>query len=713
MEGNHRPNALRACAAALLLAGAGCGPAPQPAATPPPAPRHIVFITIDTLRADRVGSYGRRDAATPNLDRLAREGALAPQATAQTPLTRPSHTTIFTGRYPAEHGVRDNVSAALSTDVPTLAEQFATHGFQTAAFISSVVLSSQSGLSRGFQTYSEKFGDEGADDARFLNTVQRRGDIPTGEAIDWLRAHAADRTFLWLHLYDPHDPYEPPEPFASRFAERPYDGEVAWSDELVGRIDGALDAAGIRDESLTIVTSDHGEGLGEHGESIHGFFIYESTLRVPFIARGPGIPAGTRLDATLRQVDLFPTLLDLAGLPRSGAVVSGRSVAGALRGRQTLREEPSFAESLTPLVHYGWSDLRSVRDGRWKYILAPRPELYDLARDPDEQHNLEPAEPSRARALRAGLDAHLRQESALSRTASSPASIPPELLEKLGALGYVGGGAPSGGKSTGADPKDKIDEYKTLNGLMRDGLVQLRAGNNAASAARFQALIARGVDSFEAHYYFGRALVRQRKWPDAAIHFEKAIERLPVYGQAYVGLADCRLAMGDGAAAIAALQKGQEKSPRDVELIEREAEVWRRLEHPERAIAAYERELPMVPKDPLVRIRLGELYRDAGDPQRAIAMLKEAVRLDPGTASYWNSLGMVLGGNNDLPDAEAAFREAVTRDGTNAQYAYNLGLVLERRGSRADALVWYRKALTLNPRFAAPRDRLADAARSR
>ena len=673
-----------------------------------------MFITIDTLRADRVGIYGRQDAATPNLDRLAREGAMAPEATAHTPLTRPSHTTIFTGLYPSEHGIRDNVSAALPADVPTLAEQFERRGFQTAAFISSVVLSSQSGLSRGFATYSENFADDNkADDARFLNSIQRRGDVATAEAIDWLRAHAAAPTFLWLHLYDPHDPYEPPEPFASRFAERPYDGEVAWSDELVGRVDRALTAAGIRDQTVTIVTSDHGEGLGEHREEIHGFFIYETTMRVPFIARGPGIPAGTKLNTTLRHVDLFPTLLDLAGMPPPGRTLPGRSVAAALRGAQTLQEEPSFAESLTPLVHYGWSDLRSVRDGRWKYILAPRPELYDLARDPEELHNLEPAEPARARALRAGLDLQLRQEKQLSRTASSPASIPPELLEKLGTLGYVSSGGPSAGGSSGADPKDKIDEYKILNGLMREGLMHLRAGELDASAERFGKLAARGVDSFEVHYYFGRVLARQRKWSAAAAHFEKAIERLPVYGQAYQGLADSRLAMGDGAGAIAALQKGQEKSPRDVELIEREAEIWRRLEHPERAIAAYERELPMVPKDALVRVRLGELYRNAGDPQRAIAMLKEAVKLDPATASYWNSLGMVLGGNGDLPDAERAFREAVARDANDAQYAYNLGLVLERRGSRADAIEWYRKALALNPRFAAPRDRLAAAAASR
>ena len=719
MAGSPRPPSRGRRAAGrgvVLLAtcAAACG-GPRPVTSNvQPAPRHIVLVTIDTLRADRLGCYGNRDVATPNIDRLARDGALMSQATSHVPMTRPSHTTIFTGLYPAQHNIRDNVSPSLGADVPTLAEQFERAGFETAGFVSSVVLSSQSGLARGFRTYSQKFADQEENDARFLNTIQRRGDVATGEAIDWIKGHGADRTFVWLHLYDPHDPYEPPEPYASRYADRPYDGEVAWSDELVGRLDRALADAGIRDDTLLVVTSDHGEGLGEHRESVHGFFVYETTLHVPMIAKGPGVRPGTRIDATTGLIDLFPTLLTAAGLPIPGEPKrQGRSLSRAWKGEETLGDEPSFAESLTPLVHYGWSDLRSVRDGRWKYILAPRSELYDLSRDAGELNNLEPSEPARARAMRTGLERQLRSEAAQSHATGEPPAVSPDLLEKLGALGYVSPGAPSSRAATGADPKDKIDEYKTLNRLMREGLVALRTKNYAATADRMRTLAGKGVDSFEVHYYFARALAGQRKCPEAAGHFTRALELLPAFGQAYIGLADCQAAAGDATAAAATLERGVAANPRDPQLLERTAELWRRLERTDKAIALYERELPLAPSDALVRVRLGELYRDAGDPTRAIALLQEAVKLDPKDASSWNALGMVLGGTGDLAGAEQAFREATGRDARDAQYAYNLGLALERQGNVRDASSWYQKALERNPAFAAARGRLDAGRRKR
>src|SRR6266571_3746309 len=339
----------RARLAVLALLGAACGRSPEAR----PTPRHLVLVTIDTLRADRLGCYGSTSVATPNLDRLAREGALAEDATVHVPLTRPSHVTIFTGLYPAEHGVRDNVSPSLAPAVPVLAEVLQKSGFATAAFVSSIVVSRQSGLARGFETYSDRFQVE-ADDARFLDQIQRRGDGPTAEAIAWLEAPRAGRRFVWLHLYDPHEPYEPPEPYASRYAGRPYDGEVAWSDELVGRLDAALERVGLGKDTLLVVTSDHGEGLGEHGEEAHGYFVYEATLRVPLLARGPGVPPGTRVPTTFRSVDLLPTLLDVLGVPPpAGARFSGRSLAGPLRGGPEPASEPTYAESLTPLLHYG------------------------------------------------------------------------------------------------------------------------------------------------------------------------------------------------------------------------------------------------------------------------------------------------------------------------------------------------------------------------
>ena len=689
----------------MVAASAACAQGP-PAAPTVRMARHVLVVTIDTLRADRIGAYGNTTVATPNLDRLAREGAMALHASAHSPLTRPSHVALFTGLYPAEHGIRDNVSPPLAKSVPVLAEILQQRGFRTGAFVSSIVLSKQSGLGRGFAHYSDQF-EVGEDDARFLNTIQKRGDATVAEAVTWLGEPGPERRFGWVHLYDPHDPYEPPEPYASRYAGRPYDGEVAWSDELVGRLDTALGAAGLRDDTLLLVTADHGEGLNEHDEAVHGFFVYETTLRVPFLARGPGITPGTRLGVVARTVEVMPTVLELLGLKEATPAVSGRSLAGTLGGAP-LDDEPTFAESLTPLIHYGWSDLRAIRDGRWKYILAPRPELYDLDRDPGERQNLVDQEPARARAYRAGIEQRLRKEQAAVRDPGSVASVPPDLLEKLGALGYVSSGGAATNKASGADPKDQLDEYQTLNTLMREGLINLREGRHAVSLERFRGLFDRGIDSFEAHYYAARALTGLKRWREAAAHYESALQKLPSYSAAYLGLADAHLADGKAPLALAAIRRGLQAAPDDPRLVEREGDLARQLGDRVLAARAYERVAQMAPKDALVRVKLGELYRDTGRPADAARLLRDAVNLEPATASYWNSLGMVLAGGGDLPGGEAAFRQAVTRDGANAQYAYNLGLALARQNKRDEAVAQFTRALELNPQFAAARQRLAE-----
>src|SRR6185295_6351270 len=336
--------------------------------------------------------------------------------------------------------------------------------------------------------------------------------------------------------------------------------------------------------TLLVVTSDHGEGLDEHGEAVHGFFVYETTLRVPLLFRGPGVVPGTRVQTTARSIDLLPTVLDVLGVAApAGAHLAGRSLAAVLRGGAQLPETTTYAESLTPRLHYGWSDLRALREGRWKYILAPRPELYDLQDDPGETRNLASEPSPRADALRAQLVA-------LERAAPSPdaaGAIPPELVEKIGALGYLGGGTAPSGASSGADPKDKLEDYKAVNRLMREGLTRLRAKDYGGSAARLQALLDRGIDSFEVRYYLARALVGQRRCPQAEAHFEAAARHLPGFGPAYVGLADCRAAAGQTAAALTVLKEGQKKNPRDARLVEAEARLWRRLEKPRAAVAAY------------------------------------------------------------------------------------------------------------------------------
>ena len=367
-----------------------------------------------------------------------------------------------------------------------------------------------------------------------------------------------------------------------------------------------------------------------------------------------------------------------------------------------------------PLVHYGWSDLRALRLGSWKYILAPRPELYDLEHDPGERQNLIEQQPARAKSLRSGLEQRLKQEqTALVSADRTTAAVPPDLLEKLGALGYVSGAGASAARATGADPKDKIEDYKTLNTLMREGLVNLREQRFAASLDRFQGLFRRGVDSFESHYYAARALVGLKRWREAAAQYEQALRQLPVYSAAYIGLADAHLADGKPALALEALRRGQKALPDDPRLVDREGDIARRTGDLGLASRSWERVMQMAPADALVRVKLGELYRDAERPADAARLMREAVRLDPSVASYWNALGMVLGGSGDLPGAEQAFREAATRDRSDAQYAYNLGLALARQNKRAEAAAEFQRTLDIDPRFTPARQRLAELAQGK
>lgn len=606
---------------------------------------------------------------------------MADEATAHAPLTRPSHVSLFTGLLPLETGVRDNISPAVLSSTPLLAEVLRHAGFATAAVISSVVLEPSSGLNRGFDTYAARF-EGGTGEAQFLGSVQKKGDTATREAIAWLDGmrsrpdSSGQRLFLWLHLYDPHDPYEPPEPYATRYADRPYDGEVAFSDHLVGRLDDALGRHALRGETLLLVTSDHGEGLGEHRETLHGFFTYQTTLRIPFLARGPGIAAGTRLFNTVRLVDVFPTVLDLLGVAApAGASLAGVNLAPALRGGAKSAEPVTYAESLVPLLHFGWSDLRVVREGRWKYIQAPRPELYDLQNDPGERTNLASTQSSKADSMRAALGRFLEAERKAAASTPAGTAVPAELLERLGALGYVGGSAPAKTRTPGADPKDKVEEFRFANESIREGLLRFHARDYKASVALFQGVLRRGVSSFEVHFYLARGLFAQRRFGEAASHFEEATRRAPAHADAWEGLARCRRIAG-------------------------------RLSE---ARAAFETALPLAPKSARLRMELGELLRAMGVIDEAIRRQREAVDLAPAEASYWNSLGMTLGGNGQAVEAEKCFREAWRLDDKNHRHAYNLGLILLRQGRAGEARTFFEAALRLNPGFAPAREQLRAA----
>ena len=364
---------------------------------PSPKSVNVVVVTLDTLRADRLSSYGFRGIRTPNIDGVAAEGVLFEQATATAPMTLPSHASIFTGLIPPHHGVRDNGGFFLDPSKVTLAERMKQAGYATGAFVGAWVLDSRWGLDQGFDTYSDHF-DLSKYKVVNLGTVQKKGDEVMDLALPWLESVKQKPFFAWVHLYDPHTPYEPPEPFASRHKGQPYLGEVAYTDQVVGRLVSWLKTAGVWDHTVLVLTADHGESLGEHAEKTHTFFIYDATVHVPFIVRTPWGDRG-RSQAQVATVDLMPTVLDLVGLPPEEGI-DGRSLARLVLDPGADAGGRAYSETYFTRFHYGWQHLRALRDGTWKYIDAPKPELYAIREDPGETKNVFKAYSLRAEDLR-------------------------------------------------------------------------------------------------------------------------------------------------------------------------------------------------------------------------------------------------------------------------------------------------------------------------
>lgn len=430
---------LRRAAAVVAVAALGSGTAGAR-----PSEMNVLIITLDTTRADRLSPYGYMDAAMPALERLAREATVFNQAVSVSPLTLPAHTTVFTGLLPPTHGVRDNADRPLAATHTTLAELFRAQGFRTAAFIGSAVLDRERGLAQGFDVYS----DVGRDQRRPGNEPQRAAAQVIDEAAKWLASDGRRRFLLWAHLYDPHHPYDPPEPFRSETRDA-YVGELAFVESQIGRLLRVLDERGLRDHTIVVVVGDHGESLNEHGEEHHGIFLYESVLRVPLMIRMPGI-AARRVPEVVRITDVMPTVLALAGI--DAPAVDGVSLVDLMTGRRHGLDLEAYAESLYP-QRFGWSPLYALRDSRYKFIDAPKPELYDLARDPFEERNIVAERSTIAEAMKRRLDAIAAKTPSEVHQASAAPS--PETRARLTSLGYFAG--PKATASTGGklpDPKD-------------------------------------------------------------------------------------------------------------------------------------------------------------------------------------------------------------------------------------------------------------------
>jgi choline-sulfatase len=586
--------------ALLAAAPAGCGAPSSGPARGAALARNLVLITIDTLRADHVGVYGYAAARTATLDRLGREGVRFDRAFAPAPITLTSHASLLTGRYPPGHGARDNGVAASST-VPTLAGTLHDRGYATAAFVAAYPLDRRFGLARGFDVYGDRMSR--GPDGRLAS--ERPARVVIDEALGWLSSgrQAGKAFFLWVHLFEPHAPYGDPERDRARPLIERYDEEVATADREAGRLVAALGP--ILGETLIVAASDHGEAFGEHGEIGHSLFVYDTTLRVALIARGPGIPAGRVVGDPVSLVDAAPTVLRLLGVQPFDA--DGLDLRAAIGG-EPLPPRPLYAESFAPLLEFGWSPLRAVRDGRWKAIAAPRPELYDVEADRGETRDL---------TARGSTPAELPRLLARIERFSGPDPPPTmmpggagaDALARLGALGYVQGGrAPSGPRP---DPKDRRD--------LAARIARVTSGETFGDERMtlLRAILADDPGNGQMHLRLGDELLRRSRWAEAERNFEAAVAlRLPT-ADPYLGLAACQARAGRSAAAIESLRRGAAAEPGNPVVMANLGLLEGRLGHIDAAIAHLRDALTIDPELHEARFNLALTYARAGRRQEA------------------------------------------------------------------------------------------------
>lgn len=500
-------------AAAGLVAGilAGVWWATRPATGGP-----IVVISIDTLRADRLPLYGYTAGRTPAIDAFARDAVTFDRAYAHAPQTLPSHASMFTGQLPFEHAVRDNLGFTLPETAVTLPEVLRDAGYMTAGFVSSFVIRADTGIAQGFTTYDAQFPAAASD--RSPGQVQRPGPQTLEAANRWLDNLTETRAFVFFHIYEPHKPYAPPAAF--RDIPDAYDGEVAFADDIVGGLIASLKRRGWYDRATIVITADHGEGLGDHGEEEHGLFLYDEVIRVPLVIKLPGrVNAGTRRSEPVQHIDLMPTLTALAGVD-APAGLRGRDLRPLLTGAGTITPQGMYAEALYARYHFGWSELTSLTDERYRYIRAPREELYDLDRDPDERANLIDDRAPAAAALRAALTSMVDD-----RPLDAPALVSDADRQRLAALGYVGtqSSGPPVTSSTLPDPKDKAHILRQY----REAIDHLSALRLVEGARGLATILEDDPNMTDVWSQYATTLVRLGQLPEAYAAWREVVSRKP------------------------------------------------------------------------------------------------------------------------------------------------------------------------------------------
>jgi arylsulfatase A-like enzyme/Flp pilus assembly protein TadD len=630
----------------------------------------VLLITIDTLRADHLGCYGYQRGSTPAMDALAKQAAKFEHAFAPVPLTLPSHAALLTGTYPFYNGVRDQPGFRLPDDIPTLAVCFSQAGYATAAVLGSPVLARRFGLARGFNEYDDRFGATTQKQEAGLPDIKRPAGSVVERALAWLDGHPPGKPFfLWLHFYDPHLPYRAPEPFRGRFADHPYDGEIAYTDSALGRLFAGLRARGLFDSSVIALTADHGEGLGDHGESTHGYFIYDSTLRVPLLVKMASTIRVAEIRTPVSLVDLAPTLLRLAGIT-APSNMQGTDFSKSVITGEEPQPRPVYAEAMYPLLHLGWNPLRALISERpagpagreaVKYIQVPRPEVYNLASDPKEMRNEYASHQAEAAAMSKELAAFVRTHAPAK---PSPARVPAsgETAELFASFGYVGaaGAATPAFTTSRRDPKEGVGEHEQL----------LRAAH-AFQARQYEVasrilgeVLQKDPQQPLALDYLGTIQFLRRDFEAARATYGRLLQTAPYYPTAYSELGHTEALLGNRAEAQRLYRRAREMDPSN----------------------------PRPPRE------LGLLLLDEGKLAQAEELLHQALELDPADVFALNALGEAEVRQEDYQDAAAILQRALEVSPQSVPVRLNLGFVYLQLKRFSDVERQMRETLQLDPR---------------
>ena len=589
---------------------------------------NVILITLDTVRADRMGFLGSRRGLTPNLDMVARDGVVFEQAYSQAPLTPVSHAAILTGTYPQFHQVHD-FGNKLSAKLPYLPALLKSRGYTTGAFVSSIILDPKNGFApgfeRGFDVYDAGFHRQRKGENRF-QSIQRRADDTLGHAMPWLESNAQRPFFMFLHLWDAHDPYTPPEPYKTRYAAAPYDGEIAYLDAALGKLFAMLRAKGLYENTLIAIMADHGEALGDHGEKTHGVFLYDATIHVPLLLKLPAAKfAGRRVKSRVSLVDVSPTILDLV-VDAVPSVMQGQSLMGILFAT-AAQDRASFAETEYPKSAFGWSGLKALRSANFLYVKAPQQELYDLAADPAEKTNLAGSSKAAASRLSSQVEDFLKRTSS-SATFASESAMDPKDVEKLTALGYVGASHSARQGGSTIDPKAHIQIANQLH----DANLDIEDNRLEVALPLLQRVVASDPQIFTAQYYLGVAYAKQRKFAEAIPPLHKAIELQPDSTLAHYEMGLALFETGDWKTAAVHFEIVVNKNPKWVDARYSLASVYARIDRVADAAAHLVLVLEDEPNHFRANLLLGRILTLKGQADAALPYLEKAVKVQADSA---------------------------------------------------------------------------------